>query len=143
MSVIRYHLPGILVLLVEYCLCTTIFCIFCWVTPKSWLTGWHLKAGCSFGILFFFLREPLLRMMEKVPFSWFSNVFQSFRPCERMRSLVEIHNIRPFSWFSNVFHIFHRANACASMHLLVEIHNIRHISSGNGTLLYSQEFGLP
>ena len=29
--------------------------------------------------------EPLVRMMEKVLFSLFSNVFHPFQPCERMR----------------------------------------------------------
>ena len=44
-------------------------------------------------VLFFFiflpfssctLHEPLVRMMEKVLFSLFFNVFDRFRPCERM-----------------------------------------------------------
>ena len=34
------------------------------------------------------LHEPLIRMMEKVLFSSFSNVFYRFQPCERMRKHV-------------------------------------------------------
>ena len=37
------------------------------------------------------LHEPLIRMMEKVLFSRFSNVFHCLRPCKRICSLVKIH----------------------------------------------------
>ena len=34
------------------------------------------------------LHEPLVRMMEKILFSLFSNVFDRFQPCQRMRKHV-------------------------------------------------------
>ena len=49
------------------------------------------KKKVCWSVINFFLRfsswalhEPLVRMMKKVLFSWFSNVFYHFRPCECM-----------------------------------------------------------
>ena len=61
-----------------------------WVTPNGWPTNFFLHFS-SWAI-----NEPLIRMMEKVLFSWFSNVFHRFLPwCASMRLLVEIHNTHP------------------------------------------------
>ena len=46
------------------------------VTPNRWPTNFFLRFSSCVS------HEPLVRMMEKVLFSWFFNVFYCFRPCD-------------------------------------------------------------
>ena len=58
------------------------------VIPNRWLTNFFLRFSPQA------LHEPLVRKMENVLFSWFSNVFHCFRPCEHMRK-------HAFCWSKN------------------------------------------
>ena len=51
-----------------------------WLTPKRWLLIWYFLRFSSC-----ISHEPLVRMMERVLFSSFFNIFHSFQPCECMR----------------------------------------------------------
>ena len=124
------------------------------VSDWEWLpkAGWHQKAGCSFGILLFFLlHEPLMR---SVGYTSVEPSSLSVESCAREKYLVVYQRLVEifsnlehwtfffiflhapymslmYAWWKRYFFhdfwmfsiIFDHTNACTSMRSLVEIHN--------------------